>query len=545
MNQIQFVLANAHPPRWSRFFILACVALPLFSQPLSAQIVDARVLPRGVLRFEFAPHYTNYDRRFALGTPGVTDGEAELLGTDLTADTTGSNLFPAIVSSEQAIRSIIGDPSYRVNVGAFNTVLDADIRRFPFNFSLGLTDRLTVTASMPIITTRMQVAFTNDSSNANVGWNPAVEELAGAEAAAQAAALVNELSAAVVDVESRIAAGDFGCPSGATCAQAQATLARATALRDNLLAMTGLGDNGGTPPPFAPLATSAAGVALTSEVSAVIAELQTLAGISFSGTLSLPQDSLSTENVNQIFSSPALGYDADPLGFVRATHLGDAELGVRYGLIQRPAARIAAVATVRFPTGQHDRADNYVDLGQGDKQWDVVAGIEAAFDPGSVVGLSLGASYTLQLPHTLTRRISSPDSLLVPASAAAVVQRNLGDEIRVRVYPSLRLNPAFRVYGSATYFRKGHDSFSDGSGQAVEPLERETKMEAFSFGGGIAYRTAPSADGSGLPIEAGLTYRSTFSGSGGLTPKANDLALYLRLFYRLWNQGGGTPQQQD
>ncbi len=66
-------------------------------------------------------------------------------------------------------------------------------------------------------------------------------------------------------------------------------------------------------------------------------------------------------------------------------------------------------------------------------------------------------------------------------------------------------------------------------------------MEALSFGGGIAYRTAPSEDGSRLPIEAGLSYRSTFSGNGGLTPKANDLVLHLRLFYRLWGHGGGTP----
>jgi hypothetical protein len=529
MNQTQLVPASTHPLPRSWFLILVGVALSLVGRPMSAQIVDARVLPRGVLRIEFAPHYTNYDRRFALGTPGVSDGEPELLGTDLTADTAGSNLFPAIRSSEQAIQSIIGDPSYRINIGAFNTVLDADIRRFPFSFFFGLTDRLTVTAHIPIITTRMQVAFNSDSTDANVGWNQAVEDIAEPQAAAQAAALVNELTAAVDDLEGRIAAGDFGCPSGATCAQAQAALTRATALRDNLLALTGFGDGNGTPPPFAPLATSDAGVALTNEITAVIAELQVLAGASFSGGLPLPLDPLATENVNEIFPSPALGYDADPLAFVRATHLGDAELGMRFGLIQRPAARIAAVASVRFPTGQHDGAGNYVDLGQGDKQWDVVAGIEAAFDPGSVLGISLGASYTLQLPHSLTRRIGPPDSLLVPASAAAVVQRDLGDEIRVRVYPSLRLNPAFRVYGSATYFRKGRDSFSDGSGQSVEPLERETKMEALSFGGGIAYRTAPSEDGSRLPIEAGLSYRSTFSG------------LHLRLFYRLWGHGGGTP----
>ncbi len=532
MIQTQSVSARLHSLPGVLCCLVASAALCLTSTPSSAQIVDARVLPRGVFRFEFAPHYTNYDRRFALGSPGVSDGEPEFLGADLTADTAGSNLLPAILPSEEAIRSIIGDPGYRINVGAFNTVLDADIRRFPFSLAFGLTDRLTVTAKLPIVTTRLQVAFDSDSTDANVGWNQAVEEIAGAPAAGQAAALVDQLTAAVTDLQGRIGAGDFGCPTGAACAQAQAALARATNLRDNLLALTGLGEGNGAPPPFAPLEMSDAGVAITNEIDAVAAELQTLAGAFITAALPLPQERLGAEDVNGIFPNPALGYDADPLEFVRATHFGDAELGIRYGLIRQPAARIAATATIRLPTGQNDRADNFVDLGQGDKQWDVVAGIEAAFDPGSVLGISLGASYTLQLAHQLTRRVTPPDSLLVPASAATIVQRDLGEVIQLRVYPSLRLNPAFRVYGSAVYFRKGRDRFSDESGQSVEPLERETKMEALSFGGGIAYRTPRTPEDPRLPIEAGLTYRSTFSGSGGLTPKANDVVLYLRLFYQ-------------
>ncbi|MCH7776515.1 MAG: hypothetical protein IH878_08255, partial [Gemmatimonadetes bacterium] len=49
-----------------------------------AQYLDARLIPRGALRIDFSPHYTNYNLRFSFGTPGIADGTAEPLGTDLT-----------------------------------------------------------------------------------------------------------------------------------------------------------------------------------------------------------------------------------------------------------------------------------------------------------------------------------------------------------------------------------------------------------------------------------------------------------------------------
>ena len=44
-----------------------------------AQYLDARLIPRGALRIDFSPHYTNYNLRFSFGTPGVPDGTAEPL----------------------------------------------------------------------------------------------------------------------------------------------------------------------------------------------------------------------------------------------------------------------------------------------------------------------------------------------------------------------------------------------------------------------------------------------------------------------------------
>jgi hypothetical protein len=72
-----------------------------------------------------------------------------------------------------------------------------------------------------------------------------------------------------------------------------------------------------------------------------------------------------------------------------------------------------------------------------------------------------------------------------------------------------------------------------------EELARGTAGQSLSLGGGIAYRAVRVRRDSvvteiGLPVEAGLSYQTTFSGSGGLVPKSTVLHLYLRLSYRLF-----------
>ena len=92
-----------------------------------AQHIDARLIPKGALRIDFSPRYSNFNQRFSLGTPGLIDGTPEPLGADLTTDSTGNNVFPSLLPSDEAIRSITGDPTYAMNVGEFKTVRDGDV----------------------------------------------------------------------------------------------------------------------------------------------------------------------------------------------------------------------------------------------------------------------------------------------------------------------------------------------------------------------------------------------------------------------------------
>ena len=396
---------------------------------------------------------------------------------------------------------------------------------------MGLSQRLTVRLNIPIVTTRSQVTFTSDTTNANVGWNLANENYG--DAAADAAALISELSAAISEIEAMIAAGNFGCPTGPGCDLARGVVTRATILLGNLFAITGLGAE---PVAFAPLATSAAGAAVLAEIAVVTVNLQAMGASPVTATLPLPTGRLSADDLNNVLLAGP-DFAALPIGFNRQTKFGDIEIGARFGLLMNATTRAVLTTTVRLPTGRPSSADNFVDIGTGDGQTDVELGIEAAFEPGNSIGVSFGASYTLQLAHTLNRRVTTPDAPLVPVSHRFLVKRDLGNVIRFSAYPTIRLSSVFRVFGSVHYFRKGRDSFSyPGSSPAgaldLALLEVETEMRALSYGGGIAYRSDQTSRGRALPIEAGLNYRAAFSGSGGLTPKTNSMQLYLRLFFQ-------------
>lgn len=529
-------------------------AIPIVLMPvlvgtttLSAQHgAEATLVPKGLIRFEFAPHYTNFDQRFSFGTPGLTENSAEPIGTDFTSDSTGPNIFPALLPSEEAIAALLGDDTYRMNLGAFSTIRDADIRNFSFSLSLGLLDRVTLSARLPIVTHRMQVAFVFDSTEANVGWNQAIAAVGSEDNANMTAALIAQLTTAILELENLIAGGSFGCPSGPSCAPAQATLSRAITLRDQLGVLTGLQAPTGTLSSVAPLQSSAEGQAILAEIAAVSAELQALGTTTVTAGLPLPTDPLSTDDVNRLLTDEELGYSGAPLSFIRGTGFGDAEISVRIGAIQSPALRAVLSGTVRLPTSKLDLTENFLDLGTGDAQMDVIGGLEIVWQPGAA-GLAVGGQYTLQLSDTPTRRIGPPSNPILPLSTQTTVTRDLGDIIHVFAYPTLRLSPTFTAYASVSYFKKQADAYSnpaDGNAESLFPvssLAEESQMEALSFGGGLTYRTTPQfTPGERLPIEAGVSYQSAFMGSGGLTPKANEVRLFMRLFYNLF-AGGTTP----
>ncbi len=506
---------------------------------VAAQYPNTYVLPRGALMVSFEPELIQYDTRFG------PDGEQEPLGTDLTTDSLGPNFLPTLLAPQLAVRSILDDATYRMTAGAAVTKLDADIRRFPFHIAVGLSSRVTFTAVLPIVTTRMQVDFTLDAAAANVGWNQAALPSGNAAGLSQIQQLLDEIEAAALAVEAEIAQGSFGCPSSAMCDQARDAVLRARTLASNLRSLSGVG--GESPlPPFAPLASSAAGMGILAQIEAINLELQSFGSGAFTVTLPLPSEALTAEAINTVLTEPSFGYNASPLAFAkRRNTLGDAEVGLRWGLVQSTGARVVLSTKVRLPTGKVDLPSHFTDLGTGDKQTDLIAGLDAALEPGEGVALGLSGSYTMQLSHQLRRRLTVPERPIALEAAETLVQRNLGDILEISAHPSIRLNRAIRVYLSGTYFRKFRDAVTLAGGDigdipGAEPpaaLEEESDMQLLTLGGGIYFRSAEDRAGRPrLPVEAGIDYRTAFDGKGGLTPNPTRLHFFLRLYWRLWGE---------
>jgi hypothetical protein len=523
-------------PRTAQGLWLAFALLSVLPRSASAQIIDARLVPPGVLRMALSPQYQSWDQMFA------PDGSAIPLGKYFSADSAGSNVFPNLANAEAAIRSITGDQSFRFNIGALNTRVDADLRRFPFEATVGLSRRLTLSVTVPIVVTRVNTGITLDTTNATAGFNQAAAVEAGSFTGQDLTIqLLAELDASAAGLQARITTGSYGCPGSSTCAQAQAVLARTRTMRSNLALLL----TARPLPAVMPIDRSPAGLAMRSSLVALSADLQTfgVSGIN-SDFLPLPGRRLSAPNVQTILADSVFGYVTGIPGYSKHPHLGNVEVTARLGLVQNAKARFVVTGSARFPTPTNDSPDNLVDVATGDHHFGATAGFESALEAGAL-SLSAAGNYTRQFAGTVIRRVTPAESPIAFATTTATVTGTPGDLLWLSAYPALQLAEGFRIYGLVSYFRKAGDHFTGTTsltGQSIDAtlLEQETSMSALSIGGGISYHLLSRE--TALPIDAGVTYQASVSGSGGFAPKMAVVTIYLRTYYRLWGQRPPTAK---
>jgi hypothetical protein len=360
------------------------------------------------------------------------------------------------------------------------------------------------------------------------------------------------LDAAAAQLEADIAAGGFDCPDGPVCDQARALAERIRTLGTDLRTLTGYAAvtaaDGSLVPPLAPLAGSAAGSAIRAAIEDVSADLQSLGRLGLSTTVPLPSVPIDSNAVDVILEGDEFGYGMLPFArgeTIKLSGLGDVELGLRYGLATGSAFRLVLGGLVRLPTGkkQDDPAD-MLDIAPADGQVDLALSLDGALEPGSRVGIWFSGGYALQLGDRLTRRVARLDRPVVPASAVTEVERTLGGELRFSLHPALRLTPSFRAFVSASYYRKGADTYRL-NGAAVPELEALTARTVWTIGGGIWYRMDVNRRRASLPIEAGFHYDVALRGSEGLVPKTGRMSLSLRFFYNLWGGAPAPPPQPE
>jgi hypothetical protein len=510
---------------------LAIAFLSVLPRSAWGQIIDARLIPSGVLRIGFSPQYQSWDHMFG------QDGSSIPLGNYLSADSAGANVFSTLANAQSAIRSITGDQNFRFNIGTLKTLVDADLRRFPFEASVGLNSRLTVNVTVPIVVTRVNTGISLDTTHATDGFNQAPPaETGNFNASGLNAQLLAQLDASATALTIQIASGGYGCPSGPSCAQAQAVLARTRSVRNNLAVLF----NSNPLPALMPTYTSPAGQAMHTALVSLSTDLQSLGvpGVT-ADFLSLPSRLLSNADVRTTLGDSVYGYVTTIPPYSKHPHLGNVEIGVRYGLVQKDQTRFVLNGFARLPTQDTDSPNNLVDITTGEANFAGGGGFESALEAGPV-SLTTAGSYLHQFTSAnLIRRVTAPQNPVAFYTTTSAVSRKPGDTWWVNAYPAIQLAEGFRIHGLVSYFHKGSDQYSGAvslTGQPVDAslLGQQTAMEALSLGGGISYRSL--AIDTRLPIDAGLTFQTSTSGSGGFTPNATVITIYLRTYYRLWGQ---------
>jgi hypothetical protein len=505
--------------------VIACLLLP---SALRAQLPAVGV-PRGVVRVEFDGAMNIWDHRWL-------DGERQPLGADLTSPALGSDLIPTLAAADALVGGIIGVSGYRLNLGSLTGDAQQEDTRGNFGLALGLTSRLTVFGRMPLVQVRTETHYSlTATAGADAGLNPGTAAEEG---------FFQQFDASLTSLEARISGGDFDSDP-ALKAQAQATLATGTALRDDLFGLLG---DAVTAAPFVPIATSPAGQAITSRVTALQTALSNDFGVpGFTATPGLP-DALATSDqfLNQVgdFSGPL----ALRPGGSKLTFRGDAEAGLAFTLADRwdraghrGGFRTAVEGLVRFPTGRLARPDRVLGLGTGDGQTDLEARITTDLGAGRW-GLRAEGMYTRQLAADYILRVAPPTQPLAGIDLLSAVHRDPGDIVSLAVRPFFRLAPSFALQGHATYWSRGADEVSyltvddEIPGVDAAVVAQDSKATATTLGFGITYsslgRLRPG--GHGLPVDASWSYERVVRATGGIVPDRHAMRARLRVYFGLF-----------
>ncbi|MEO5798461.1 MAG: hypothetical protein ABIZ70_03570 [Gemmatimonadales bacterium] len=494
--------------------------------------------PRGTLRIEFGGG-------FFPATSAFADGRKRDLGEPLTLGSINAAATPLLGDLESRLAEILGRPANSTGLGGITTVAERQRGVATIGLALGVTRRITVSGTVPIVSVRSQRALTYDPSGATVGLNPADPNIGDAAGRARTTAFFTELDAAIATLTTKYNRGDYATDPTAQ-ALAQQTLSDAPALRSSLytLLMDSVRASA-----VLPTDVSADGAALLTRVTTLRNKFTSGLGIAgFTGVPALPTTTITAAGFDALLAAPTgfglLAPEDRPI-----VGLGDIEGAVTIELIQHGRPGDASwlgfwmQGLGRFPTGQLARPQFLFDQGTGDRQIDAeVAGIVEL--GRHRLGLRAEGRYVMQLASDHFARIGGRDQLLIPAYRTAGVHHNPGDIIAVTVQPFFRLAPRLAFTGLVSYQRRGADATSYVTGQnpvggaAAAILDAGTGADATIVGAGFSYvHDGRHRDGIlRMPVEAGLSVERTVRSGSGVVPATLTSRLVFRVYKALVRQ---------
>lgn len=497
---------------------------------LAAQAVERSDVPGGgVLRVSFDPRVLAWDAQF-------TAAGRLVLGFPLTGDTLGGAHIPVVARLERDLRTASGLPGFVASLGAARFSARQERRVYPFTVELGVTRRLALKATVPVVRVATRTSLALSSRGANLGLNPRLQGVPGADSSY--ADFFRQFDASLAQLNANIAGGMYGCPSSPQCQAARDSLAAWTSARDALReAVYGAGQVGS---PFLPLDSSDAGRALAARIAAIQQQLAATYGIAaFTAAFLLATDTLTPLLLQAALVDSATGFGYRGLPFRNSFRyaLGDVELAAKYRFAGGRAYAGAVEALVRLPTGAQDSAEDFLRQSIGDHQTDLEAALVQELTVGPL-WLNVAVRGGTQRPGTRVRRVAPVDAVWVPFAATAALRWDPGDYAGVDVAPLVRLAPQFAAGFTAGYWSKGRDRYRFLSAQdsvalaarlgaptSASVLDAGTAERRLRLGVAVTYV--------GPVLEGGFSIEQTVSGAGG-APAATVYRLVLRTAGRLF-----------
>jgi len=523
-------------PRPARLLLaLGIASSAILPGSLAAQAEFAVPVRPGQLRIDIDPYWLSYDHYFDPGSPGTLVPVA----APFQADSFGVAQLPFLSGPQSQIQQVSGVGTFTFDLGATQVAMTKSVRTIPIGFELGLSRRLAIGATVPLVQSRVDVSFLVDSTRpGNVGLNP------GLNNPSAVAPFQSQIAAALSALQAQADSGPAALRS-----QAQALLA-------TLQPFLGL-----SAAPLLPLPSTAAATGITTRLDSAQAAYAQLAGQYsaagvtlpvFTDALLLPDSgaTLGRAGLEQFFSDPGLPVAADTFGTMLHTGIGDVSAHLTYQLRDADAFRSQILVTARFPTGSPPSATSFVDLGTGTHEF----GLDAAL----ASDVRLGDRFLL---HTVVRgggaaadqlpmRVTPPGLPFAPFSQVATIKRTPAPYVGLELDPVWLMDDAFSVRVLYQFFSQGttrhsyvNPADSAQVGLPASVLDEGTAMRWMGIGVGVTFSTLDrfTRGLAAVPYNLTVSYENTIWGREGWVPQQGIFRITLRAYANLFGKTAASP----
>jgi hypothetical protein len=519
---------TAPGPRFAIAASLCIGACAAFAGSLPAQTEFAVPVARGTLRLDITPDWLSWDHKFGLAVPGYADGAPVPINLNFQSESLGVLSLPFLGTLQRNIQAAAGLIGFALNLGHTTTVMNASVRTIPIGLEYGLTSRLAVGVTVPIVRSRVDVNFAVDTTTgkrSNVAF-------ANADSVSP---FRTQVDAAIAALQQQAANGPPGLRP-----QAQIILNQLQPFQSLAHA------------PLLPLGGGAAGDSVTVHLAAAEAGYGTLAaqyagaGVtlpSLTAGLALPDSATTRADLERLFSDSTLPLAGDTIGTIVRTGIGDITAHATYQFAEGSRYRGQLLVTARFPTGGTPYSSSFLDLGTGTHQF----ALEAALANDVLLGSSFLVHAVARMggakADNLERRVTPPDLPFAPIGQLAMVHRQSGMWLGFEVAPTWMLDDAFSVRLSYSYYNQAqtHYTYVDPAdsarvGMSAAVLDQQTDQKLSRIGGAVTFNTLPRylAGTASVPYSLTVGYENTVWGRGGQVPQASLFRIQLRLYLRIF-----------